>query len=301
MGAGVFGRYHASKYAGNAKTVLTAIYDVDLDRATALGDEFGVKGYDHIPSFLKAVNVVTIASPAATHFENASRALAAGKSILVEKPLATDIGDAKSLIMAASRKNVVLAVGHQERVVFEAIGLYDIPEKPTRIVAVRQGPWSGRGADVSVTLDLLVHDADLVMSIFDEPKVGAVVATSKSTKTKFPDEISAEVRFKSGRTAKLSASRVAKEQIRWMTLTYMSGIVHIDFVKRTFENTTDYDLNADFADTSQAKDPLAANVDRFIDAVLKLNDGPAVTGPSGLRALDLALEADKVATKGLSW
>lgn len=301
MGAGVFGRYHASKYAENVKTTLTAIYDVDLGRAETLAAEFGVKGYDHIPSFLKAVDIVTIASPAATHFGNASRALAAGKSILVEKPLATDIGDAESLILAAARKNVVLAVGHQERVVFEAIGLYDIPEKPTRIVAVRQGAWTGRGADVSVTLDLLVHDADLVMSIFDEPKVGTVVATSKSTKTKFPDEISADVRFKSGRTAKLSASRIAKEQLRWMTLTYSSGVVHIDFVKRTFENTTDHDLNAAFADMPQSKDPLAANVDRFVDAVLKLNDGPAVTGPSGLRALDLALQADKVATKGLSW
>jgi len=296
MGAGVFGRYHASKYAENSKTKLQAIYDVDLARAEELAAEFGVTGYDHIPSFLAAVDIVTVASPAATHFANASRALAAGKSILVEKPIATDIVDAKSLIMAATRKNVVLAVGHQERLVFESMGLYDIPKKPIRIVAVRQGPWSGRGADVSVTLDLLIHDADLVMSIFDEPEVGSVTARSKSTKTKFADEISAEIKFKSGRSAQLSASRIAKEQLRWMTLTYESGVVHIDFVKRTFENTTEYDLNAAFAETPQAKDPLAANVDRFVDAVLKLNDGPAVSGPAGLRALDLALKADKVAT-----
>lgn len=300
MGAGVFGRYHATKYADNPKTELKAIYDVHLERAQEIASEFGAEGFNHIPSFLAAVDVVTVASPAGTHFENASRAIAAGKSVLVEKPLATDVREAKSLISAAARKNVVLAVGHQERLVFEAMGLYDIEEKPTRIVAVRQGPWSGRGADVSVTLDLLIHDADLVMSIFDEPEVGTVTARSKSTQTKFPDEISAEVRFKSGRTAKLSASRIAKEQLRWMTLTYRSGIVHIDFVKRTFENTTEYDLNAAFADTPQAKDPLAANVERFVDAVLKLNDGPAVTGPAGLRALALALKVDEVATKILS-
>jgi len=300
MGAGVFGRYHASKYAENPKTALKAIYDVHLGCAQELAAEFNVEGFDHIPSFLAAVEVVTVASPAETHFENASRAIAAGKSILVEKPLATDVNEAKSLIAAAARKNVVLAVGHQERLVFEAIGLYGLPEKPTRIVAVRQGTWSGRGADVSVTLDLMVHDADLVMSIFDEPKVGTVTARAKSKQTDFPDEISAEIRFQSGRTAKLSASRIAKEQLRWMTLTYQSGIVHVDFVKRTFENTTEYDLNAAFAETPQAQDPLAANVERFVDAVLKLNDGPAVTGPAGLRALALALKADEVATKILS-
>lgn len=297
IGAGVFGRYHVSKYAENTKAEFIGVYDVNLEKAETLAAEFGGKAFDHLPTFLAAVDIVTVASPAKTHFKNASRAIAAGKSILVEKPLAITVDEAKDLIRAAQFKNIVLAVGHQERLVFEAMGIYDLPEKPMRIVAVRQGPWSERGSDVSVTLDLLIHDADLVMSIFDEPEVGTVTARAKSVKTDLADDISAEVRFASGRTAKLSASRVAKDRLRWMTLTYASGEVHIDFVARTFENTTPYDLNEAFADTPQGQDPLAANVDRFVDAVLKLNDGPAVTGPAGLRALALALKADEVATQ----
>jgi predicted dehydrogenase len=236
-----------------------------------------------------------VASPASTHFENAYSAIEAGKSVLIEKPIATRIEDARLLIDKASQQNIVLAVGHQERLVFEAMGVYDIPETPTHIEARRMGRWSGRGIDVSVTLDLLIHDADLVISIFDETGASDVKAQATNGMSTRPDDIVVNAEFPSGQTTRLSASRIADKFERFMRIEYPSGTVEIDFIARTLKNTTPFELDANVTETIIGKDPLAANVERFIDAVLGHPDGPAVCGPSGLRALTFALQADHAA------
>ncbi|MEE9347704.1 MAG: Gfo/Idh/MocA family oxidoreductase, partial [Robiginitomaculum sp.] len=159
IGSGVFGGYHAGKYTASDLVTLTAIYDVNGAAADALAAKHGATGFDALGPFLDAVDIVTIASPAASHFSNASRALAAGKSVLIEKPISQTPGEAQILIKLARENGLTLAIGHQERLVFQAMGLYDLPERPTRIEASRMGAWNIRGSDVSVTMDLLIHDA----------------------------------------------------------------------------------------------------------------------------------------------
>ena len=119
IGAGVFGGYHAGKYAENPDTTLTAIFDPDRERAQALADKHGVTAYSEIGLFLEAVDVVTIASPGVTHAEMGARALEAGKPVLIEKPLAVTGEAADQLVKLAAERNLPLACGHQERLVFD--------------------------------------------------------------------------------------------------------------------------------------------------------------------------------------
>jgi len=165
VGAGVFGGYHAKKYAELPDVDLVAVFDIDLARAAALAEPLGATPYDDMATFLAAVDVVTVATPAVHHAGAALAALKAGKPVYSEKPLAVTPQDADAMVAAARKAGVPLACGHQERVVFQAMGLLDIPEQPLRLEAVRRGTPSDRNLDVSVVLDLMIHDIDLALAL----------------------------------------------------------------------------------------------------------------------------------------
>ncbi len=293
-GAGAFGAIHAGKYAGAAQATLAAVFDVDFDRAHAVADGHGAAAFDDYDRFLAAVDVVTVAAPARWHGDLALRALKAGKHVLVEKPIAVTREQGLAAIAAARARFLTLAVGHQERLVFETMGLLAAPEKPTLIEARREGPWSRRGDDVSVTLDLAIHDADLACRLLGAQPV-AVTAQGARVKSAHFDAIESEATFADGAVVRLAASRVADARRRTMRLVYPSGEVLIDFVARTFSNGTPFPLDAGFADTLVGKDPLGANVARFLDAAAGAAARPAVTGEEALAALDLILAVDAAA------
>lgn len=293
-GAGAFGAIHAGKYANAARATLAAVYDVDFDRARAVADGHGAVAFDDYDKFLAAVDVVTVATPARWHGGLALRAVEAGKHTLVEKPLAITRGEGEAIIAAARARSLTLAVGHQERLVFETMGLLSVPERPTLVEAVREGPWSGRGDDVSVTLDLAIHDADLARRLVAGAPT-TVRATGKRVKSAHFDSIESETQFDGGAVVRLAASRVADARRRAMRIAYPSGEVEIDFVARTFRNATPFALDAGFADTPVGKDPLGANVARFLDAAAGAAPRPAVTGEEALAALELILAIDAAA------
>jgi predicted dehydrogenase len=291
LGAGAFGRIHARKYAEDARTQFVGVYDPDDERATELANTHGAESFASSDDLLARIDVLTIASPPSLHGAAARSALEAGKHVLVEKPLATDVATGAELVKLAQAKKLVLACGHQERLVFEAMGLMSAPEKPTRIESVREGPWTGRSADVSVTLDLMVHDLDLALCLIGHAPE-RIAATAKSEKGRTADAIDARLAF-GGAEAVFIASRVAPARRRFMRAVYPSGEVNIDFLARTFENTTSFSLNPAFAETRIGSDPLGANVAQFIDAVLGVAARPVVTGQEALAVLELALDVDK--------
>lgn len=167
VGAGVFGGYHAKKYVELDGVELVAVFDIDLARAQALAEPLGARAFDDMAAFLAAIDVVTVATPAVHHAKAGLAALKAGKPVYSEKPLAVTPADADALVAAAAKAGLSLACGHQERVVFQAMGLLDIPEPPLRLEAVRRGTPSDRNLDVSVVLDLMIHDIDLALALCD--------------------------------------------------------------------------------------------------------------------------------------
>jgi predicted dehydrogenase len=292
IGAGVFGGYHARQYATLPGSVLSAVLDPHPDRAAKVAMPLGGRAFHEMEAFLEAVDVVTIASPATFHANQALAVLAAGKPVYIEKPIAIDVREAERIRTAGAAKGLVVACGHQERVIFRAMGLLDIPEQPLRLEALRHGPPSDRSRDVSAILDLMVHDLDLALSISAADPV-----TAEGEGARGPDGVwdvaRAEVSFDDGFTAIFDVSRQAPERRRSMRVVYPSGEVEIDFLTRAFRNTTPFPLNADFAETPAARDPLGASVEGFLLAVRGEAPRPVVTAEEAIRALDLAVAVEQ--------
>jgi predicted dehydrogenase len=292
IGAGVFGRYHARQYATLPGVVLSAVYDPHPDRAAAVAVPLAGRAFNDLHAFLAEVDVVTVASPATFHAEQALAAIAAGKPVYVEKPIATSVADGERVRAAAAAKGLVVACGHQERVGFRAMGLLDIPEQPLRLEALRHGPLSDRSRDVSAVLDLMVHDLDLALSISAAEPVTAEGEGALSEDGVW-DVARAEVSFDDGFFGVFDVSRQAAERRRTMRVVYPSGEVEVDFVARTLSNTTPFALDPNYAETPAGKDPLRASVEGFLAAVRGDAPRPVVTADEAIRALDLALAVEQ--------
>lgn len=286
-GAGVFGGHHARKFAALDGVRMAAVYDTDAARAGVLAAACGARPYTDYAAFLAAVDILAIAAPASEHYMLARAALGAGRHVLIEKPLATSLDHADRLIDLAGRKKLVLQVGHQERFVADAFGVLRRPEPPRSVWCRRHNPPSGRGEDVSVVLDLMIHDLDLLRQL----GLGAPVSINAEGDA---DHVEAELAFEGGAMAVLSASRTAPRADRRMTLVYDDGVVELDFVSRKSGNTTPTPLAATFEDAAGAPalaDPLGLATSLFVEAVRA--GGPApIPGSAGRAALEWALAID---------
>ncbi|HEV2363465.1 MAG TPA: Gfo/Idh/MocA family oxidoreductase [Caulobacteraceae bacterium] len=279
IGAGAFGGRHAAKYAAMEGVALAAVLDSHPERAALLAERFGAAARGDIESFLGAVDVVSVAAPAASHARLALACLAAGKPTYVEKPLALELDDADAIVAQAARQGLVLACGFQERVLIESVGLGAL-RRPLRLETRRAGPPTTRGLDVSVVLDLMSHDLDLALALgAGEPL--AVEAEGSA------DEARAEIVFGTGLVANFAASRVAGTKERRLRLVYPAGEVELDLVANTVSGFAGAGLSA-----SAPEDRLQASLQAFVAAVRGERDRPLATGEDGARALDLALAVE---------
>ena len=292
VGAGVFGGYHANQYAKLPGARLAAVFDPQIDRARAVADPHGAQAFTDMDAFLAAVDAVSVTSPATTHFAAALASLKAGKATYVEKPLAVTMDNAEALIAAARKADKPLGVGHQERMVFKAMGLFDVPEKPLRLEAIRRGTYSPRNLDVSCVLDLMIHDIDLALALSGAEPM-SVEAQAVILHGPLADEVKAEAIFDDGLVALFEASRIAEARERRMRIVYPSGEVEIDFLTRAFRNTTPFTLDANFTETPIGRDPLGAALGAFVAAARGEVDHLPAEAEDGARALDLALAVEQ--------
>lgn len=297
IGAGAFGRFHAQKYAGMPGVTLAALFDPDAGRAAALAREFGARPCSDAAEFWELVDLVSIAVPAGHHFDWARAALAAGKHFLLEKPLASRLSDGRALVAAAARtpSHPVTAMGHQERIAARALGLFALiaaKGPPATVSCVRAGPWSGRGGDVSVTLDLMSHDLDLVRALLPDPLL-LLEAKGAIGPSGLWDQVSTRLDA-GGVLVSLSASRMANERRRGMTLGFSDGEVEVDFLARRIRASGNIVLpDANFADP-ELTDPIGVNVANFVRAVQGQSRAELVSLDDGLAALQLALAVDSL-------
>jgi len=291
IGAGVFGNYHAAKCAAHPRHEFVGIFDTNHDRVREIADKHQTRHFDNCNRLLSGVDAVIVASPALHHGPIALAALRAGRHILVEKPIAHDPLVAQEMIDLADKGGLVLQVGHQERFVAKAIGLDRAPKRPVAINSVRFSPRSHRGTDVSVTLDLMTHDLDMIMWLMGE-KPKHISGESSVVYSDNPDAARADLTFSNGTIARFEASRCEETRKRVTHIEYPDGHLIIDFANKTYENTTGYDFNPDFNDDPSASDSLGAATNAFTESIL---DGAPVVVPgiAGLNALEIALQIDE--------
>jgi predicted dehydrogenase len=294
IGAGHFGRYHALKLAGATRARLIGLADPDTERAKAVAWEAGcpVKSAEEI---LAQAQAVIIAAPAELHFELASRALAAGRHVLVEKPIAATLDQADHLAALAAARNLILQVGHLVRYSAEYDAVAARMGRPLYIDATRIAPFKPRGTDVSVILDLMIHDLDLVLALVNAP-LSSVDAVGAPVASAHEDIANARLRFENGCVATITASRISTRTERKMRLFAAGGYMSVNFMDRKLTMIgRDKGLpipggqGARIEETSwKDHDALAAEQTAFIAAIL---DGAPVLvdAAAGRRALAAAL------------
>jgi predicted dehydrogenase len=231
IGAGHFGRFHALKISRAARAVLAGVTDLNLERAAAVGAEAGGAPALALDALLASADAVVIAAPADRHFAIAETALRAGKHVLVEKPLAATLAEADSLAALAEAKRLVLQVGHLLRYSAEHAAIAARIRRPLYIEATRIAPFKPRGTDVSVILDLMIHDLDLILSLVDS-EVESVDAIGAAVSSEFEDIANARIRFANGCVAAITASRISLKTERKMRLFSQEGYLSADFVAR---------------------------------------------------------------------
>lgn len=292
IGAGAFGRHHAGKYNALNGVELVAIADASPEvRRTAVAN-YGAPGVADWRDLLGQVDLVSVCTPAVTHAEIVRSFLNAGANVMVEKPIATEIEEADDLVALAKANGRVLTVGHQERFVFQHFGLLGQKEIPLEVSCWRKGPWTGRGADVSVVLDLMIHDLDLVHQLIPGG-VRSVQAQGRCEQSLLCDDVKAAVMFENGSVARLETSRIADGRSRGMRAVYADGVVEVDFLTRVVKNTTPRPLNS-----IELADPLGESVGSFVHAV-QTGTEPLVRAHEARNALATALLIDENAERTL--
>jgi predicted dehydrogenase len=230
-GSGHFGRFHALKLAAAPRATLSGIFDLDAARAAAVALETRSRALDW-PALLAASDAVVIATPAEAHFDLASAALRAGKHVLVEKPIAETLVQAEALGRLAASAGRVLQVGHLLRFSAEHKAISARMRRPLYIDCVRIAPFKPRGTDVSVILDLMIHDLDLVLALVDSP-IESVDAVGAPVASAHEDIANARVRFQNGCVATITASRISLKTERKMRLFSQEGYMSVDFAARS--------------------------------------------------------------------
>jgi predicted dehydrogenase len=285
VGIGAFGRHHAAKYALIEGVELVGIADPCIKARRAATATHGVPVFSDWRDLLRAVDIVSVCSPAITHASIVRAFLNAGAHVLVEKPIATRLVEADLLISLAEVNDRVLTVGHQERFVFAHTGLLDYRDAPLSVECWRMGGWTGRGVDVSVVLDLMIHDLDLVHRLVPGA-ISEIEATGRSVKSRHMDDVTATLCFENGTEVRLSASRVANFRRRGMRAVYSDGVIEIDFIARTVRNTTRRRLNP-----TMLADPLGEAVASFVNAA-RSEEAAFVRPEEARRALATALQIE---------
>jgi len=294
VGAGHFGRYHALKVAASGRAQLVGIHDADTERAKTVGWEAGAPdmAWD---ALLANSDAIVVAAPAEAHHALAAAALRAGKHVLVEKPIASTLPQADELAALATERKLVLQVGHLERFSAAYQALSGRVGPPLYIEATRIAPFKPRGTDVSVILDLMIHDLDLVLALVDSP-IEDVDAVGAAIASQHEDISNARLRFANGAVATITASRISTRTERRMRIFAQDRYVSIDFAARKLSIVARNHGQplpgvADFGMEEIAwedHDSLAAEHAAFVASAL--DGAPVLVGAAeGRRALEAAL------------
>jgi predicted dehydrogenase len=265
--------------------VQVAVVDSVQQRASEAADEFGAAALTDHRALIGQADAVSVAVPATLHAAVAGDLAKAGIHVLVEKPIAADSASARRLVDRAAEAGVVLQVGHVERFSPAVRELKRRVTEPRRISCVRHAPWSPRSSDVDVVLDLMIHDIDHVLALAGAPLV-SVSASGRAVVSDRIDEAEAWLTFANGVVATLSASRVAEESRRRITVTEQRTVYVADLAATRLSVGKRSGPSVETI-TFPPHDNLGAELAAFLDAI-RGNRPVEADGSVGLAAVAVA-------------
>lgn len=293
IGVGYLGRFHAQKHAAYEKCELVGVCDARKSTADTVAEELGVKAFNDYKELKGHVDAVSVVATTSMHYEIAKFFLENNTHVFLEKPMTVNSKEAAELCELSQKNNLKLQVGHIERFNPALVSAKEKLKKPLFIECHRLAPFNPRGADVSVILDLMIHDLDVILSLVDSP-VKSVAAVGTPVVTKTLDIANARVEFESGAVANITSSRVSENAQRKFRVFQKDQYLSIDFgrgdvqlITKTGEFSGD-DIPIEKQEWSLEKgDALMLETQAFVEAVL--NDTPVlVSGEDGKAAIELA-------------
>lgn len=234
LGVGHLGTIHLRLLREIPDFEVVGIYDPDPEKAAKAAEEFGVEAWDDMLALIDASDAVDIVTPTVTHYECAKAALKRFKHIFIEKPVTATLEEAKKLQQLAREANVKAQVGHVERFNPAFLAIRDMDVKPMFIEGHRLAQWNPRGTDVSVVLDLMIHDIDVVQSMV-KTGVRKISASGVAVISDTPDIANARIEFDNGCVANLTASRISMKNMRKMRIFQRNAYLSVDFFEKKTE------------------------------------------------------------------
>lgn len=295
IGVGYLGRFHAQKYRQLTDSQLIGVVDAHAETAQRVAAELQVEGLTNYKQLLGRVDAVSIAVPTPLHFQVARDFLAEGVHVLVEKPITTTVEEAQILIALAASKGCVLQVGHLERFNPAIVAAAGILKTPRFVESHRLAPFKQRGTDVSVVLDLMIHDIDLIQELVGAP-ITAIDASGSAIFSNDLDIANARIRFANGCVANTTASRVSLKQERKIRLFQDDAYLSIDLQQKILtvirkKGDAPVESPAQVSIDEQSFDQGDALLDEITAFLKAIREGtpPVVTGEHGKRALETAM------------
>ena len=296
VGVGYLGNFHAQKYTTCSGVWLSGVADTDPVRGQDIATKYATTFYSDYRDLISEIDIVSIVVPPAQHYAIAEYFLSGGVHALVEKPLTETVAQAENLIALASRKNLILQVGHLERFNPVILLMRKHIVRPERIEAKRMATYKERGTEVDVVLDLMIHDIDIVLSLSNScvKKIHADGAIIRSGKL---DMARASIEFVDGLVANLEASRVSDEPGRSMEVYEGSRYLSLDYVNhelrtgrmvgnKKHEDVREFTFESD---VTPGIDILKTEIQSFVTSA-STGSPPKVSGEDGKKALEVAIE-----------
>ncbi len=303
IGAGYLGKFHAEKYALLENCELVAVVDINEHVVKEVAEKNGAKGLTDYDSLLGEIDAVSIVVPTSLHHKVSCDFLNAGTHVLVEKPMTVTVKEADELIAIAKEKSVILQVGHLERFNPAIMGL-DKEAKPLFIEAHRLSPFNPRANDVSVILDLMIHDIDIILALIDSD-IKRIDASGTAVLTQGTDIANARLTFTNGCVANVTASRISMKMERKMRLFRPCSYISVDFQDKILikHQTGDKEMFPGIPEivSEESKfekgDALLEEIKHFVDCI-QTNKNPLVSGEAGRRALETAIKISQLINQG---
>jgi len=234
IGVGHFGKYHIKALKEIQGFELVGFYDIDEEISKIVTKEFGVPSFPSYEALLEKVDVIDVVIPTVSHFECAVEALKKQKHVFIEKPVTNSVEDAENLLKFAEEASVKVQVGHIER--FNPAFLAAVPyiSNPMFIEIHRLQPFTKRSTDVSVVLNLMIHDIDIVLSI-NKSNIKRISASGIKVVTNTPDLANARLEFDNGCVANITSSRISLNNMRRSRFFQKDSSINVDFLNKSTE------------------------------------------------------------------
>ena len=313
LGAGHLGKIHLKLLNQSERYELVGFYDPNQEQAQKVVAEFGYTYFDTIDKLIAAVEVVDIVTPTLSHYECAMKAIAAKRHIFIEKPITNTVEEAEEIYRLLEANHLKGQVGHVERFNPAFVAAKPAIKNPMFIEVHRLAEFNPRGTDVSVVLDLMIHDIDVLLSVVHSP-VKQVEASGVAVISKSPDITNARIEFENGCVANLTASRISMKNMRKSRFFQRDAYISVDFLEKKVEvihmkdapeNPGEYDMILQNAEGDRKQiyfehpEVLPSNailneLETFADAI-EHNTTPMVTFQQGTEALRLAKQISALA------